>query len=76
MGHACVRPGPVCTQFGYDCSLVLYFDCPEEVLEARLLARNQVGSSVFSLVARDKWGKRIARGQVELLGQQEVTICN
>ncbi len=26
---------------GYDCELVLYFDCPEEVLERRLLARNQ-----------------------------------
>mmetsp|Transcript_11223 Transcript_11223/g.19675 ORF Transcript_11223/g.19675 Transcript_11223/m.19675 type:complete len:205 (+) Transcript_11223:53-667(+) len=27
--------------FGYDCSLVLYFDCPESVLEERLLSRNQ-----------------------------------
>ncbi|GFH13685.1 uncharacterized protein HaLaN_09619, partial [Haematococcus lacustris] len=26
---------------GYDCSLVLFFDCPEAVLEKRLLARNQ-----------------------------------
>jgi UMP-CMP kinase len=26
---------------GYDCQLVLYFDCPEEVLEQRLLSRNQ-----------------------------------
>ncbi|GAX85059.1 hypothetical protein CEUSTIGMA_g12479.t1 [Chlamydomonas eustigma] len=26
---------------GYDCQLVLYFDCPEEVLEHRLLSRNQ-----------------------------------
>lgn len=26
---------------GYDCSLVLFFDCPEDVLEKRLLSRNQ-----------------------------------
>ena len=26
---------------GFDCSLVLYFDCPESVLEKRLLSRNQ-----------------------------------
>lgn len=26
---------------GYDCSLVLFFDCPEDELERRLLARNQ-----------------------------------
>lgn len=29
-------------QVGYDCALVLFFDCPEDVLEARLLGRNQV----------------------------------
>ena len=26
---------------GYDCSLVLFFDCPEDVLEKRILSRNQ-----------------------------------
>lgn len=26
---------------GYDCSFVLFFDCPEDVLEKRLLSRNQ-----------------------------------
>jgi UMP-CMP kinase len=26
---------------GYDCALVLFFDCPEDVLEKRLLSRNQ-----------------------------------
>lgn len=26
---------------GFDCSLVLFFDCPETVLEKRLLSRNQ-----------------------------------
>lgn len=26
---------------GFDCALVLFFDCPESVLEKRLLARNQ-----------------------------------
>jgi adenylate kinase family enzyme len=31
---------------GYDCELVLFFDCPEAVLEARLLGRNQVGSTI------------------------------
>lgn len=30
-------------QVGYDSSLVLFFDCPEDVLERRLLSRNQVG---------------------------------
>ncbi len=29
-------------QVGYDATLVLFFDCPEEVLEKRLLGRNQV----------------------------------
>ncbi len=29
------------TVVGFDCSLVLFFDCPEDVLERRLLARNQ-----------------------------------
>lgn len=26
---------------GYDCEFVLFFDCPEEVMEKRLLGRNQ-----------------------------------
>lgn len=29
-------------QVGYDAALVLSFECPEEVLEQRLLSRNQV----------------------------------
>ncbi len=28
-------------QVGHDCSFVLFFDCPEEVLEARLLNRGE-----------------------------------
>lgn len=26
---------------GYDCEFVLFFDCPEEVMEKRLLGRNE-----------------------------------
>lgn len=33
--------GSVDCQVGHDCSFVLFFDCPEEVLEARLLNRGE-----------------------------------
>eukprot|EP00959_Pyramimonas_sp_CCMP1952_P072071 1505238-Pyramimonas_sp.AAC.1 len=26
---------------GYDCDFVLFFDCPEDVMEKRLLGRNE-----------------------------------
>ncbi len=39
-------------QVGYDATLVLFFDCPEDVLEKRLLSRNEVSVFVYTVSVR------------------------